>query len=394
MKYLYADSTEFPPQKDFLELLDNFLETGARTIALENTVFDLKENIRDRRRLKNSVLGEMDTFLVTVENSISEAVAQSDEKEAITQYAEMSKSFVEKFIEEGKKNFSDELFHEITSFEEKIDKADEENKKTLEAFFIQDPIPAINKKYTIKAIKKGYFADVYVDYEENISSKFELATFELPFWDSHVRTSDFLKDIEIPARMKKPLLKKELVPDIVNINDYYLTNVDYHENSLDAVFKKKLTVSAERVRMKMDLSDKLAVAVFYAEENGVEKDIQAIPELKTELNINRLHELGEKIAAQTESLYSKKQRLEAIYVNGKDVFEQNLMFDLMQNTAKIFAPTVKEIKNRSPSKEELSLKIEDDTGKRSEIYLKKSRVKEKLDGIKDKGDRLLEILGI
>ncbi|MCZ7361996.1 MAG: hypothetical protein O8C58_01435, partial [Candidatus Methanoperedens sp.] len=67
---------------------------------------------------------------------------------------------------------------------------------------------------------------------------------------------------------------------------------------------------------------------------------------------------------------------------------------LMQKVAGLFAPTVAELKKRSPAAEELSLKAEDETGVRSEIYLKKSTVKEKLSAIKEKGDRLLEILGV
>jgi hypothetical protein len=55
---------------------------------------------------------------------------------------------------------------------------------------------------------------------------------------------------------------------------------------------------------------------------------------------------------------------------------------------------VGEIKKRSPSNVELSLKSEDESGKRNEIYLKKSEVKEKLDAIKEKGEKLLEILDI
>jgi hypothetical protein len=145
MKYLYGDSTEFPLQKDFLGLLDDYVETSVKAITLENTVFDLKETIRDRRRLKNSVLDEMDTFLLTVETAISGAVSGSKEQETIVKYADKSREFIKKFIEDGKKKFSDEIFQEIAGFEKKADDTDEENRKTLESFFIKDPVPVVNK---------------------------------------------------------------------------------------------------------------------------------------------------------------------------------------------------------------------------------------------------------
>ena len=70
MRFLFGDSTEFQMQIDFLRLLNNFVETSVKTIKLENAVFDLKEMIMDRRRLKNSVTDEMDNFILTVESAI------------------------------------------------------------------------------------------------------------------------------------------------------------------------------------------------------------------------------------------------------------------------------------------------------------------------------------
>ncbi|MDO9096929.1 MAG: hypothetical protein Q7U60_02245 [Candidatus Methanoperedens sp.] len=393
MKYLYGDSTEFPLQKDFLGLLDNFIDTGVKAITFENTVFSLKEDIKDRRRLKNSVLDEMDSFLTTVENAIAGAVARSKEQETILKYSEKSKEFLKRFIEDGKAKFSDEIFREIEEFEKKVDEADEENRKTLEIFFVSDPIPIINKKYTLKVTDEGYSAKVQIDCEDEISSVFEIASSEIPFWDGHVKAYDFVRGVEIPARMKKPFLKKELVPDIVSIDNYLLCDLVLSGKELEVVFRKRLDTSAERFRLRMDLEN-FAVEVYHAEENGVEKNIQAIPELKEALNAFRLRELGEKIIEQISSLYPKKQRLEALYLDSKDVLEENLVFELMQKVAELFAPTVAEIKKHSPSAEELSLKAEDETGVRSEIYLKKSQVKEKLTAIKEKGDRLLEILGV
>ncbi|MCZ7372557.1 MAG: hypothetical protein O8C60_02680, partial [Candidatus Methanoperedens sp.] len=234
---------------------------------------------------------------------------------------------------------------------------------------------------------------VMVDCEGEISCAFEIASSEIPFWDGHVKAFDFVRGVEIPARMKKPFLKKELVPDIVSMDDYLLSDLVLSGKELEVVFRKRLDTTSERFRLKMNLGD-LAVEVYHAEENGVEKNIQAVPELKEALNAFRLRELGEKIVEQVSSLHPKKQRLEAIYLNGKDVFEENIVFELMQKVAEIFAPTVAEIKKRSPSEEELSLKAEDETGKRSEIYLNKSQIKEKLGAIKEKGNKLLETLGI
>ena len=394
MKYLYGDSTELPLQRDFLGLLDNYIDISVKSITIENAVFDLKETIKDRRGLKNSVLDEMDNFVLTVETAISGAVSRSKEQEMIVKYADKSKDFLKKFIEDGKTKFSEEIFREINEFEKKVEENDEENRRTLESFFIQDPLPIINKQYTIKSTKDGYSAKVQIDYDGNISSLFDIASSEISFWKRHIKARDFIKGLEIPARMKKPFLKKELVPDFITMDDYILSDLMISGKELEVVLRKRLDTSAERFRLKMNFVDEFSVEVYHAEENEVEKNIQAVPELKNTLNILRLRELGEKILEQVEDLYPKKQKLEYLYLNGKDVLEENLVFGLMQKIAEIFAPTISEIKKHSPFEEELSLKSEDESGNRSEIYLKKSVVKDKLYGIKEKGRKLFDILDV
>ena len=394
MGYLFGDSVKFPLKRDFLGLLDDYIDTAVETIARENDVFESKEDIMDRRRLKNSVLAEMNTFLNTVKNAISEAVGKSKEQEAIEQYAQRSNDFLNNFIEDGTKNFSDEIFQEIAQFEGEIDQADELNRQKLESFLMQDPIPIINKKYTLKMMKKGYSSIVQNDSMENISYVFKIESSESPFWKDVVKASNFQKGVKIPGRMKKPLLKKEMEPDIIEIDDYLLSSLVLSGKELEAVFRKSRDIDAERFRLKMDYTDEFTVEAYYAAHKGVEKSIKGVPELKRVFNPPKLCDFGQKIAQKTEEIYEESKLLESLNFKGRDVFEENLIFDLMQEIAEIFAPTVAEIKQHSPSKGELSLKLETKSGERNELYLEKSQIKEKLKNIGDKGDRLLSLLNI
>ena len=262
MKYLFGDTTDFPLQRDFLKLLDNFTDTSVKAISIENKVLELKDKILDKRRFRNSVLEEMDIFLMRIENAISDAIANSEEQEIIIQYADKSKEFLKKFMDEGKNKFSDEILREIDLLGKKVDEADEENRKTLESFFILDPVNIISKKYTLKKAEKGYSAKVLVSCEGTITCLFEIASSEIPFWDGQVKAIDFVRGLEIPARMKKPFLKKEEVPDIVKIDDYFLTDLVLSGKELEVVFKKRFDIEAERFRLNIDFSDEFEVELY------------------------------------------------------------------------------------------------------------------------------------
>lgn len=394
MKYLYGDSTEFPLEFDFLEVLDKYVDTSVSTIKLENDVFESKEEIMDRRRLKNSVTTEMDIFHVAVKKAISEAVGKSKEPEKIAEHAQKSKDFLDNYTREGKETFSNEIFQEIAQFEKEIDETDEQNRKTMESFFILDPIPIINKKYSVNAEKKKYLSKIQNECEGDITYIFNVASSEIPFWSRLVKASDFLEGVKIPAKMKKHMLKKETEPELITLDDYTLTNLVFSENELEVVFRKDLDAQSERFRLKMNFMEEFNAEVYYAQRNGVEKNIKGDPELKAVLNILRLHEFGNNIIKALTDLYDERDVLDSLTYRAKDVFEENLIFDLMQKVAVIFAPTITEIKKRAPSKSEISLKTEDETGKRKEIYLKISQVQEKLSSIGEKGDKLYELLEI
>jgi len=123
-----------------------------------------------------------------------------------------------------------------------------------------------------------------------------------------------------------------------------LCDLTLSDKELEVVFRRRPDIKAEQFRLKMRFEEEFSIDVSHAEENSVEMNIIAVPELKNELNILKLQELGRKIVEQTNNLYPKKQRLETILLEGNDVFEENLVFGLMQKVAEIFAPTVAEIK--------------------------------------------------
>lgn len=393
MKYLFGDSTEFNMQRDFLQLLNSFIDTSIKGITLENIVFDSREKIKNRRLFKDSVLTEMDMLLTTIDNAAADAVSRSKEQEIIVKHADKSKELVKNYIEESKTKFINDISQEIDKFEQEITDANKENVDVLESFFIQDPITITDKKYSIKTIEEGYYALVQT-YCDDISYVFGITTSDT-HWRDHIKTSDFIKDITIPAKMKKPFLKKEEVPDMINIDVYILSDLTLSNKELEIVFKKRIYTASERFRLKMDFTEEFTVDIYYAEENGTEKNIQEVPELKSAVNISKLHELGEKILYEVDHLYQRRQRLRSIYLSDKDVLEDNIVFELMQKVAELLTPVIVNVKEHSPSREEeLSIKEEDEHGKRREIYLKRSEIRERLSAIKDKGDKLLEIMAL
>lgn len=386
MRYLFGDSTEFPVQKNFLELLDSFVDVAVKTIELENNVYDLKDNIKDRNILNNSISHDVDNFFSTVDGTISNIVEKSKDRETIVVCAEKSKDILKKIIDDSKTRLSTEISQEIFQLEKKINDINEENRKILESLFLQDSIPMVDKNYDFKITEEGYSIKIKADHEGDVSSVFESKI------DGFIKVSDIIRGVEIPIKMKKSFLRKELRPQTINTDDYFIGNVSLSERETDITIRERLDTSSGQFRLKMNTIDDTSIEVYYTEEDGTEENIGETPELYSALDIDRLHKLGEKLIEQIDNADTKS--LETIYLQGKDVFRENQVFELMSKIAEILSPIILEIRTHSPFDEELSLKEEDDSGNRKEMYIKKSQIREKFSNIKEKGDTLLEILKI
>ncbi len=81
------------------------------------------------------------------------------------------------------------------------------------------------------------------------------------------------------------------------------------------------------------------------------------------------------------SVVKHKSRVLGVTIHGHDVFDDHLVNQLLTTIVKLLAPNVTEISRRSTSPVELTLKTEDEAGKRQEIYVKKAELYAKLDTV-------------
>ena len=81
-------------------------------------------------------------------------------------------------------------------------------------------------------------------------------------------------------------------------------------------------------------------------------------------------------------------------LDGTPVFEGGLVIPFVVRLVTMFAPTVREIAKRSPNEFELSLKQENDGGRREEIYLRKEQLVSKLQPLSSIGREVFAPLGL
>ena len=104
--------------------------------------------------------------------------------------------------------------------------------------------------------------------------------------------------------------------------------------------------------------------------------------------------LWQQLRAACGPLLARKKRLMSLKLGGTDVTEHDLGTKVVALVVGAIASTVGEVARRSPNEHEMSLKVENDSGRREEIYLRKAQLVSALSSVTPKERGVFDPLGL
>jgi hypothetical protein len=196
--------------------------------------------------------------------------------------------------------------------------------------------------------------------------------------------------VNLPVGLKRSLFKRTVSHELVSLDDYYLGGFDLADETVEL-----------KLRRKPDQKDSLVFelrhtdAGFYAEVlHPDDPDAASLEPVLDQAAATELERFSTLLRSACGAVVARRSRVLGVTLNGQDVFENGLVTQLLSTIVKIITPTVAEISRRSGSPAELTLKTEDDDGKRQEIYVKKAELFAKLAEVPPKAKPLFEPLRI
>jgi hypothetical protein len=139
------------------------------------------------------------------------------------------------------------------------------------------------------------------------------------------------------------------------------------------------------------LEARLTAEVHYPDDAEAESGLPAVLDGTSAAEVERLWQL---LRGACGPVLTRKKRLVRLTLAGEDVFEANLGTQVVGLVVGVIAPVVAEIARRSPNAHELSLKMENDAGRREEIYLRKAQLISSLASVAPKARRVFDPLGL
>jgi hypothetical protein len=383
MRYLYGDSAAFPLQYNFLATLEVFVAQAARAAGLDAEVRAVQEATAEAGVARAKSVNALEIF----HNAIVHAVRGSSTNLTDPQVLDYARQVVEdasRIVDEVKRGSVAVSEREQAAARIEIDRKKIEVRKAVEAFLTAGRIPILESRVSMRLVDGANELSAVFTHPEGITTSFTLSTAGLPQWAAPRKVGEFASGLDLMVGKKKSLFKRTTQPEAVHLDEYIVSGFDLSDDTAEIKLRRKVTDPAESFVFQLQRTDEelLAVVDHPGDNDG---DAPGALDPADRAHLERLWQL---LRAGVADALGHKERLVSAELDGKDLFDQAGPVSLIERVVKMIAPTVLEVSRRSPNPQELSLKVENDGGRREEIYLKKEELLSKLEPLGER-ERLL-----
>jgi len=223
-----------------------------------------------------------------------------------------------------------------------------------------------------------------------VVTSFMLGTAKHPHWAQPRKVSEFVPALDLTVGTKKSFFKGVVSPELVHLGDYVIGKADVHNRGAEIALRKKAELKDSYI-FKIQKSDK---GISGEVERPDDPNAKALSPALSPEDAEQIDKLAQLVREGFEPLFTERESVVRVDLDGKDVVKNRLGLALVSRLVKTFAPLVEEITQRSPSEQELSLKLEDDHGKREELYLRRDELLKKLQPLNAEGRGVFAPLGL
>lgn len=372
-RFLYGDSEPFPGGYDFLAALRAFVTAAGKALALGHEADQLEASLGDRAQEHLYAIEALAAFFGAISDAITERAARSPAPQIVGPHASQLLEQVEALAAHAKQARAKELDGASGEVTAKIRDRRAEVRKVIADYLLTDPLPALSWAASLSLAGTAPSGQVIIEHPADVSTTFGLELGRDPQWSRPRRLGDLLPGMTMQVGFKKAFLRSSLHPDVVALDELTIAQLELGPDSLELHLRRRPDAPRDAFVLTVD-PDEAGKAVVKITRFDERSGASEAPFESSGDDAKRVLDLMVALRGECSGLLAHKKRLLGAQLDGHDVFERNLVPVLLQRIADRLAPTASEVSRHSPNREELSLKIEREGGRREEVYLKKAEL--------------------
>jgi hypothetical protein len=349
---------------------------------LENGIISANKEIESESLAKDRKVARLEAFESGVGMQLGEMIAddatyemricKDATSEACTTCADQQKVKIESDF--------DVSFNDLIG---KIDHNSEEMRKILSPF-LESGVYGTRQRYSLTSEGGSTLRGEFEAEVDGLSFAYELE-FKEP-----VLVKQLVGVFSVPIPGKSGIFRKEDVLKMLDISNHRLVGVEYTDEHIIAEFKDRKGEKAVRIEMQ-HATNNYSVVYGDAEPINLTKD-ESILEVIDSAEVTYL--MQEVISCIRDTPKRRVSMLKAMTFDGVNVIEESIIFDSLKVVFAKYGKIASECIAHGATKDELVVKIESDSGARSEKYMPISTIESCLSEIGEKGIELAGVFGL
>jgi hypothetical protein len=404
MVFLFGDSSPFPLDFNFLATLEKFMASATRVVMLEaenhSKSSDVVEHAAERAQAVEAVEQLHSKLMRALEGAMGNpdpgpsgtlTLELGDLHPACVAYAKKIRDLANRLVEEQRLTEKQLNEAEANSVKSTREQRAKEIRAEFEKFFRSAQLETLGARVSVVWQETHNETNAVIRTPGGIVLGFVLGASKVRAWQGPRKVSDFVTGMDLMVGVKKKgIFNAVITADSMNLDEYVVSRADLNAELMLLTLRKKID-QKDSVVFKVKRSEHGLSGDF---DRPDDPNVKSIPSTLGPEDLDKLDRLWRAIRTSFEELMPHKEALTHLELDGKDVVKSNLALQLVARLVSNFAPIVLEITKKSPNKEELSLKIENDDGRREEIYLRKEVLTKNLEPLNASGREAFAPLGL
>jgi len=393
MRFLYGDSAPFPLGYNFLATLEVFMAAATRIVQLESESRDLTRLSDDLAAGRMKGLEALDQFHTVVMRAVQDTAQKVQHAHAL-EYAQKVAQFASSYVDEHRRATLGASEREAMQVRTENDRRVNEQRQQLETFLRAAKLPVLATRVAMQLVVDGKDArhqmSAIFDNPDGIQTSFALGASRAGAWALPRKIGELAPGTELSVGIDKSWLRGTVTPKQVNVDDWVITQFDLSQDALGLTLRRKLT---EKEVLHFELRRTEQGLTGTVEHPG-QTDAEGLNGQLGMSDVSALEQIWHALRLACREVLEHKEQLVSVSLDQAPVFEDGLVIQFVVRLVAMFAPTVREIAKRSPNEFELSLKQENEGGRREEVYLRKEQLVSRLQPLSSIGREIFAPLGL
>ncbi len=376
MKYTFQDSTKLPYQRDVIEDLQEFIKVSKMVLPIENSSIEMNDEWDRQCSSLELGLKKLESMQKEIISFVDDVTKDEDLKEILdcrNQIIDTCNSSCSDSIE----TLKSQIESIKSKSEAEMDKVELQILSSLSSFF-EGGVYGTEKRYAV-SIKKSILMGIMTSSVSGLEYESEIA-----FKNSSLTVKDFQNSLFLPAWTKSGLIYKEDKVKMEDVSEFYLKSLDYDGSvNFSASFENRKATRNFHIQLNEDV-----YRIFYDSD-----DITSDLALAKYINMEDISGFVGALCSYVENNI-KRRKLVKICLDGENAITSSQIFDCLKLIAEQYAEIISECVERGYVDNEITIKLEEQDGARTEKYVTKEEIFGELSEIGSEGLELASILGV